>query len=163
MVQNSPKQTFEHQITPVLGDLRRYAASLTRNPADADDLLQETLLRASQKFHLWQPGTNLTAWLVVMMRGIFLSNAATLQARAETAPIEDWNGAAAPSQLLAVELRDVDRSIRKLSPEHQKMIRIVAANETPYEEAAEQLKVPVGTVRSRLGRARSQLNAILAH
>ncbi|WP_343716079.1 RNA polymerase sigma factor [Inquilinus sp.] len=159
----SPKQAFEDQISPVLGDLRRYAAKLTRNTADADDLLQETLFRAYRKFHLWQPGTNLTAWLVVMMRRIFLSNVATLQARAETAPIEDWDGAAAPSQLLAIELQDVDRSIRKLSPEHQKMIRIVAANEIPYEEAAEQLDVPVGTVRSRLGRARSQLKTILAH
>jgi RNA polymerase sigma-70 factor (ECF subfamily) len=164
MLQDSslPKQAFEDQVAPLLGELRRYARSLTRNATDADDLLQETLLRAYRKFHLWQPGTNLTAWLVVMMRRIFLSSVASLRARAETTPIEDWDGAAEPDQVLAIEVRDVARGIRKLSRHHQQMIRLVAANETPYEEAAERFNVPVGTIRSRLGRARSQLKSLLA-
>ncbi|MGF6227570.1 RNA polymerase sigma factor (sigma-70 family) [Inquilinus ginsengisoli] len=101
-VSSLPKQAFEDHIAPLLGELLGYARSLTRNSTDADDLLQETLLGAYRKFHLWQPGTNLTAWLVVMMRRIFPSGVATLRARAETTPIEDGDGAAEPDQDLAM-------------------------------------------------------------
>jgi RNA polymerase sigma-70 factor (ECF subfamily) len=159
----SPSRDFEDHVGPVLGDLRRYARSLTRNPTDADDLLQDTLTRAFVKFHLWEPGTNLVAWLVVMMRRIYLSGLSSLRARARTAPIEEWNGSHGPNQDLAVELQEVARGIGKLSRNHRRMIRVVAIREIPYDEAADRLNVPVGTVRSRLGRARNQLRSVLAH
>jgi RNA polymerase sigma-70 factor (ECF subfamily) len=159
----TPRRDFEDHVGPVMGDLRRYARSLTRNPTDADDLLQDTLTRAYVKFHLWEPGTNLVAWLVVMMRRIHLSGLSSLRARAKTASIEEWNGSHGPNQDLAVELQEVARGIRKLSQNHRRMIRVVAIREIPYDEAADHFNVPVGTVRSRLGRARNHLRSVLAH
>lgn len=154
---------FEDHITPVTADLRRYAMGLTRNSADADDLLQETLTRAFRKFHLWEPGTNLVAWLVVIMRRLFLSNYVQgKHARHDIVPIEEWTGAAAPSQELTIQVREVEIAIMRLSRPHQQVLRTVAIGGAAYNEAARDLNVPVGTIRSRLGRARTQLKFALA-
>jgi hypothetical protein len=110
---------FESQMAPLVCDLRRYARSLTRDAADADDLLQETMIRAYMKFHLWQPGTNLAAWLVVMMRRLFLSKfAQSKSVHCEMIPLDDRDGAAAPSQQLTVELRALEQCLHKLSHDH---------------------------------------------
>ncbi|MGL4965730.1 MAG: sigma-70 family RNA polymerase sigma factor [Inquilinus sp.] len=155
-----PEASFESLITPLLGDLRRFARSLTRNLTDTDDLLQETLLRAYRKFHLWEPGTNMMAWLVVMMRRIFFGSVGSVHGRVNNARIEECNGVVEPDQDLVIELRDVTRGISKLSWDHQQMIQVVAANEMAHDEAAEHFDVPVGTLRSRLGRARNQLKSL---
>ena len=67
------ERQFLTTVAPCIPDLRRYALSLTRNAADADDLVQETTVRATLKLHLWQPGTNMIAWLIVMMRRLHIS------------------------------------------------------------------------------------------
>jgi RNA polymerase sigma-70 factor (ECF subfamily) len=97
------KQQFDAIVAPNVSNLRRFALSLTRNQADADDLVQETLLRAAIKLHLWEPGTNIMAWLTVMMRRIFLSRYTTLQSRSEHVPIEEWDCGIKPAQVETVE------------------------------------------------------------
>lgn len=153
--------TFTSLVTQRMPDLRRYAASLTRNPTDAEDLLQETLMRAYCKFHLWQPGTNLMAWLVVMMRRLFLSKFVGHANRASSHfPIEDCEIAVPINQEQRVEIGRVQKSWPQLSHDHREVLEIVAVGGASYDEAASTLGVPVGTIRSRLGRARQSLRQL---
>src|SRR5690348_9171197 len=89
--------TYAAAVAPVMAELRRYARNLTRNSADAEDLLQDTLLRAYTKFHLWQPGTNIAGWLSVVMKRVFLSQCER-RTRYVAMPIEDFDGPMQPSQ-----------------------------------------------------------------
>jgi len=142
-------------VVPCIPDLRRYAMSLTRNAADADDLVQETALRATLKLHLWQPGTNIVAWLVVMMRRLHISkNLTGARNRAIVVSIDDWDVATPASQLEAVELSEVGDRWPTLSKDHQEILSLVAIGGASYDEAAAKLGVPIGTIRSRLARAR---------
>ena len=132
--------------------------TLTRNPTDAEDLLQETLLRAYTKLHLWQEGTNLTAWMVVMMRNLFLSKFAIHTNRAtDMIPIEDCEISVPMTQEQAVEIAQVRAIWPSLTEDHREVLETVAVGNASYEEAAETLGIPVGTVRSRLARARHSL------
>jgi len=147
-------------VAPCIPDLRRYAISLTRNKANADDLIQETLLRATLKLHLWQPGTNIVAWLIVMMRRLHLSqNVEGARNRAIVVTIDDWDVATPPSQQHALELRELSDRWPKLSKEHRAVLSLVAIGGASYDQAAARLGVPVGTIRSRLSRARLCLRA----
>jgi len=136
-------------------ELKRYAVSLTRNAADADDLLQETMLRAALKLHLWEPGTNIMAWLVVMMRRLHLSNFVVgARNKAEMLPIDEWDAVVPATQNQAIELRELEVRWAALSKHHREVLETVAIGGASYEEAADRFRVPVGTIRSRLGRAR---------
>ncbi|MFE0758563.1 sigma-70 family RNA polymerase sigma factor [Inquilinus sp. NPDC058860] len=147
---------FTAVVAPVLCELRRYARSLTRNSADAEDLLQDTLLRAYNKFHLWQPGTNIAGWLCVVMKRVFLSQ---LQRRRRliAMPAEDFDGPQPPSQDDALDLVRLGNAINRLQRPHRELVEAVAINGDSYEEAAQAFHIPIGTVRSRLGRARDHL------
>jgi RNA polymerase sigma-70 factor (ECF subfamily) len=154
-VSAATERQFLSTVAPCMPDLRRYAMSLARNPADADDLVQETMLRAALKLHLWQPGTNIMAWLVVMMRRLYLSKFVSgAQNKAEMIPIDDWDAAVPATQTQAIELRELESRWPKLSKNHREVLELVAIMGASYEEAAERFQVPVGTIRSRLGRAR---------
>lgn len=153
--------SFTTLVSPRMPDLRRYAASLTRDPADAEDLLQETLMRAYCKFHLWQPGTNLMAWLVVMMRRLFLSKFVGPANRASSHfPVEECEIAVPVNQEQRVEIGRIQASWPQLSHDHREVLEIVAVGGASYDEAATTLGVPVGTIRSRLGRARQSLRQL---
>ncbi|MGK9171038.1 RNA polymerase sigma factor [Inquilinus limosus] len=157
---NSTDRCFDSTVMPHVPDLRRYALSLTRNQADADDLVQDTLLRAYVKLHLWQPGTNMIAWLVVMMRRLFLSNFVQgLRNDIQIVTIEDFDHPCDGSQEQRVELNELYIQWRRLTADHREVIRLVAVEEASYEEAAICLGLPVGTIRSRLHRAREALRS----
>jgi RNA polymerase sigma-70 factor (ECF subfamily) len=159
-VETQPAQ-FTSLVSPKIPDLRRYAVSLTRHQADAEDLLQETLLRAFSKFHLWQPGTNLMAWMVVVMRRIFLSKFVAASNRtASFIPIEECEIAVPMTQEQAVAIGRVRASWPRLSRDHRTVLEMVAIGGASYDEAAGSLGVPVGTIRSRLGRARQCLRQL---
>ena len=152
---------FSSLVSPIIPDLRRCAMSLTRNSADAEDLLQETLLRAFSKFHLWQDGTNLMAWMVVVMRRLFLSKFVGPSNRAAgMVPIEDCEIAVPMTQEQAVDIARVRASWPELSEDHRLVLEIVAVGGASYDEAAEVLGIPLGTVRSRLCRARHSLREL---
>jgi RNA polymerase sigma-70 factor (ECF subfamily) len=152
------ERQFLATVVPCIRNLRRLAISLTRNSADADDLVQDTLFRAVRKLHLWQPGTNMMAWLVVMMRRLHLSHFIdNKHNRAKTIPIDDWDASTAATQLQTVEVMEVAARWQNLSKDHREILDMVAIWGASYEEAAEQLRIPTGTIRSRLARARTQL------
>jgi RNA polymerase sigma-70 factor (ECF subfamily) len=139
--------------------LRRYAQYLTRNPAEADDLAQESLATALAKIDLWNHGTNMRAWLFTIQRNLFI----TAIRRATRAPfIDDPNvieeTAGTPSgQEQNLYLGEVEEVISKLRGDHKEVISLVVFGELSYEQAAAMIAVPVGTIRSRLSRARQAL------
>lgn len=152
------ERQFLTTVAPCIPDLRRYARSLARDHADADDLIQDTLFRAYRKLHLWQPGTNINAWLVVMMRRLFLSKFVDgKQNRVQMIPIDDWDAVVPATQIQAIELVEVAARWSTLSTDHRDVLTMVAVGGASYLEAAERLHIPTGTIRSRLARARIHL------
>ena len=137
--------------------LRRYARALTRDTAWADDLVQDTLERALQRRWLFRLNTNLTAWLFTMLHRLYLNEAPR---RVPAQPIEDMPEPVAPGDP-AVQL-DMQRALARLTPEHSAVIVLVGLEQLSYQEAAEILDVPIGTVMSRLARAREQLRRLLS-
>lgn len=143
--------------------LRKFAYRLTRNMADAEDLLQSTLLRAMEKKHLFETGTNLFSWTSKIMYNLFVS-AYRRKVKFETQYDPDnyieFESVEA-SQDKTMELKDVDRAMDKISDEHRQILVMVCAKGMQYAEVSEALQIPVGTVRSRLSRARESLQNAL--
>ena len=143
--------------------LRRYARALTRDVSAADDLVQDCLARALGKLHLWQEGTDLRAWLFTILHNQYVNQVrrAVREGAAvglsETEPLLTR----APHQARRLELRDLERAIAKLPEEQRSVILLVGLEGMRYEEVAEVLDVPVGTVRSRLSRGREALRRLI--
>jgi RNA polymerase sigma-70 factor, ECF subfamily len=144
--------------------LRRYARVLTRNPTRADDLVQDTLLRAWDKRRLWQVGTDLRAWLFTIMHNVHQNQRALARREAETVSLDAegdrgaaWQVAQNGNQLERVELRELMAMIGRLPVEQREALLLAAVEELRYEEIAEVLAIPVGTVMSRISRAREKL------
>ena len=139
--------------------LRRYARALCWDPTRADDLLQTCLTRAVAKQHLWQPGTDLRAWLITMVHNQHVSDLRRLARVGNTISIDDTAPprSVEPNVFAVLELRDLRAAIGKLSEEQRQAVLLVGLEEMPYEEAAAVLGIPTGTLRSRLSRARTEL------
>jgi len=143
--------------------LRRYARALARDVAAADDLVQDCLARALGKLHLWQDGTDLRAWLFTILHNQYVNQVrrsvreGAAVGLSETEPLLTR----APHQGKRLELRDLERAIRKLPEEQRAVILLVGLEGMRYEEVAEVLDVPVGTVRSRLSRGRDALRRLM--
>jgi RNA polymerase sigma-70 factor (ECF subfamily) len=142
--------------------LRRYARALTGDRARADDLVQDTLERAMLKFHLWQPGSNLRAWLFTIMHNVFV-NQLRAQPAGVSADLDDEASEVAvrPTQSDLLELRDVQAAILQLPEAQREVLLMVGLEQLSYGETAEVLGVPAGTVMSRLSRARAHLRRVL--
>lgn len=147
------------QIPP----LRRFALRLTRNASDADDLLQSTLLRALEKQELFENGTNLFSWSSKIMFNIFAGEYRRRKKFSTQYDPEHYieKASSQGTQEDSVDLAIVQDSMKLLSNEHREIINVVCVMDTPYAEAAEMLELPMGTVRSRLSRARHELREIL--
>ena len=136
---------------------------LTRDVTAADDLVQDCLTRALSKLHLWQEGTDLRAWLFTILHNQYVNQVrrAVREGAAvglsETEPLLTR----APHQGKRLELRDLERAIAKLPEEQRSVILLVGLEGMRYEEVAEVLDVPVGTVRSRLSRGREALRRLM--
>ncbi len=143
--------------------LRRYARFLTGDLDRADDLVQESLARAIAKINSWQPGTNLRAWLFVILRNCFFNEVR----REKRSPInhgDDEPAGMTPSNQEAhMELLEMRRAFLNLSDEHRDVLALVAIEGLSYEEASAVLGVPIGTVRSRASRARQALREAVGH
>ncbi|HJV75313.1 MAG TPA: RNA polymerase sigma factor [Noviherbaspirillum sp.] len=137
--------------------LRRYARALTHDVSWADDLVQDTLERALQRRWLFHINTNLTAWLFTMLYRLYLNE---VPRRLAAPPAGDMPEPVAPGDP-ALQL-DMQRALAKLSPEHRAVIVLVGLEQQSYQEVAQMLDVPLGTVMSRLARAREQLRKLLS-
>jgi RNA polymerase sigma-70 factor (ECF subfamily) len=153
---------FERSVRPLLSGLRGAALRLTRDAAAADDLLQETVLRAFRFFARYEPDTNLRAWMHRILRNTFIHR--YRRARREREVLAQ---ASIVTELRAGE-RDLDpaqagmsdeveAALAELSPEYRDVVWAVAVDELSYREAAERLGCPLGTVMSRLHRGRKLL------
>ena len=138
--------------------LRAFAWSLSRNSSDADDLVQETLIKAWTHRDRFEPGTNLKAWLFTILRNTFYT--AAVKRRREVAD-EDGRLAAtltqAPTQDWSMAVHNLREALAKLPDEHREALVLVGAAGLSYEEAAEICGCALGTIKSRVNRARSRL------
>ena len=139
--------------------LNRYARALMRGRDGAEDLVQDTILRALEKAHLWQPGTNLQAWLSTLMHNQYVNLVRRAARQKPRIELERPNAVAPPTQLEPLVMRDFDRAMARLPAEQRRVVRLVGVEGMRYEEAAAVCGVPVGTIRSRLYRARAELQA----
>lgn len=147
--------------------LRRYARVLTGEASRADDLVQDTLARAWEKRALWQAGSDLRAWLFTVMHNLFVNQRALARRDAanvslDSAPAEIWQLSVRSSQQASVELHEVLSQLGRLPAEQREVLILAAVEEMKYEEIAAVLDIPVGTVMSRLSRAREKLRRIVA-
>lgn len=143
--------------------LRRYARALTRDASRADDLVQSCLLRAISKEHLWKPGTDLRAWLFTILHNHHVNDVRRSMREGTAVPTGDAAGILSrPSNApAALEMRELEGAIGRLPLEQRQAVLLVGLEGMSYEEAAAVLRIPVGTVRSRLSRGRDTLRRLM--
>jgi RNA polymerase sigma-70 factor (ECF subfamily) len=140
----------EHLIAEQIPKLRRYARALLGDPIRADDLVQEALVRGLSRSHLWQPGTDIRAWMFTILHNIHINNQRQRRAHADYQELDDDQPemATPPSQERSLEIRDLARALQLL-PEPQRQVVL--------------LDIPIGTVMSRLHRGREALRRFMAY
>jgi RNA polymerase sigma-70 factor, ECF subfamily len=155
---------FEEDLLELAPFVRSLARALSKNRETALDLAQETLLRAWSARSTFKNGTNLKAWLCIILRNKFISDQRRAWRNVE------WDEKAAdrisvcdPEQAPAVDLSDTVRSLRRLSPEQREALTLVGAGGFSYKDAARICNCAVGTIKSRVARARTSLAFILEH
>lgn len=148
------------RLVELIPRLRRYARALVGDRATADDLVQDTLERAWAKLHLYRRGTDLRAWLFTVMHNVHVNR---VRAARITDPLEDEMPELAQRapQGDALLVRDLDRAITRLPAEQRAVLLLVTLEEMSYEQVAGALGIPIGTVMSRLSRARDKLRAMM--
>jgi RNA polymerase sigma-70 factor (ECF subfamily) len=154
---------FACRVEQEIPRLRRYARALARNADRADDLVQETLLRAIAKAHLWQPGSDLRAWLFTIMHNHYVNMVRRAMREEATVDIDRVSSAlvATTDPTASRRLCELEHALACLSGEQREVILLVGLEGMSYETAARILSVPVGTVRSRLSRGRDALRRLL--
>ena len=140
------------QILAHIPALRRYARLLAGDAAD--DLVQDTLERACAKWSLWKPGTALRAWLMTLMHNLYLNRVRDQSRDDDHDILDDASGPVHEPLALAPDLMDLERALVRLSPVLRTVLLLVSVEEYTYAETAEILHIPIGTVMSRLHRAR---------
>ena len=148
------------RIVELIPRLRRYARALVGDRARADDLVQDTLERALVKFHLWRRGSDLRAWLFTVMHNVHVNQ---VRASRDHAMLDDDGDemAVAPTQGAALEIRDLERALALIPSEQREVLLLIALEDMSYAEVANALGIPIGTVMSRLSRAREKLRGMM--
>jgi RNA polymerase sigma-70 factor (ECF subfamily) len=165
------RASFEREALAHLDAVYRAALRLSGNPADADDLVQDTMLRAYQAWDQFNRGTNAKGWLLTIMRHAFISEYRRRATRRETtdvdtiAPLRTFDGLqdADPEGTFFDRLvdDDVQRAIAELPSAYREVLELIVVEDLRYEDTARILALPVGTIKSRLFRARKMLQARL--
>lgn len=156
-------EAFAALVQREMHNLRRYARSLTRDVVRADDLVQACVARALAKEHLWQPGTDMRAWLFTILHNQHVNDVRRGSREGVMVPIEDLSATMAtpPNASGALELRDLDAAMMRLPIEQRLALMLIGMEGIRHEEVATILNVPVGTVRSRITRGREALRDMM--
>lgn len=143
--------------------LRRYARYLVRDVDHADDLVQEALVRALNNLDKWQRGTNLRSWLFVILRNVYINEIRRARTTPQASELSENESAlgVAGAQEWRQAVVEMEQAFLQLSEEHKDVLLLVAVEGLEYEEAARVLDIPIGTVRSRLSRARLALRNLM--
>ena len=167
---------FEREVTPLMGQLYPAALRMTRNPSDAEDLVQETLVKAYAAFHQFRPGTNLRAWLHRILANTFING----YRKKRREPVQDlgadfqeeWHMGGNPllpptrsaeaEALEQISDSEILQALRELPADFRAAIYLADIEGYPYREIAEIMDTPIGTVMSRIHRGRAKLRERLA-
>jgi RNA polymerase sigma-70 factor (ECF subfamily) len=154
---------FASLLEPQIPRLRRYARALTRDVTWADDLVQSCLLRAVAKQHLWQEGTDLRAWLFTILHNQHVNEVRRSARQGSTVSVEDVASVLTveSNAVDSLQLRDLHRAIGRLPEEQRQVVLLVGLEGMSYEQVAQILNIPIGTVRSRLSRGRDTLRVLM--
>ncbi|HEY2861784.1 MAG TPA: sigma-70 family RNA polymerase sigma factor [Terracidiphilus sp.] len=164
----SPKRSFEELAMPHFGRLYNLACWLARDPAAAEDLVQETYMKALRGFASFQPGTNFRAWIYRILRNTFLSSQAGL--RAQPSLDDEDNTVPEPAEtetpesllLARAQQKQIYKALEALPLHSREIILLCDVEEMSYGEIGQALGIPVGTVMSRLSRARKAMRSLLS-
>jgi RNA polymerase sigma-70 factor (ECF subfamily) len=164
-----PDTLPDPDLISALPRLRRYARVLTGDFARADDLVQDTLARAWEKRRLWRTGSDLRAWLFTIMHNVYV-NQRSMRRRenaessldSDQGPAAGWEIPVRATQAVRIELAEVLMQVERLPAEQREVLLLAAVEELRYEEIARVQGVPIGTVMSRLNRAREKLRRMSA-
>ena len=153
---------FSERVNELIPRLRRYARALTGERAAADDLVQDTLERACSKLHLWRSGSDLRAWLFTIMHNVHV-NQVRSRGSAATLPLDDDfpDAPVRATQSDLLELLDLEAALSRLPTAQREVLLLVALEHLSYQQTADALGIPIGTVMSRLARARERLRLML--
>jgi RNA polymerase sigma-70 factor (ECF subfamily) len=157
-----PPANFKDQLVAEMGNLRAFAISLSGSVSVADDLVQEAMLRAWSNFDKFQMGTSMRAWLFTILRNIYFSNC-----RKGAREVQDSDGLYAQRMVVSgdqeshIDLQDFRKALTLLPPEQREALILVGASGLSYDEAASVCEVEIGTIKSRVSRARSRLADLL--
>lgn len=153
---------WRDQVVALIPALRAFAWSISRNGSDADDLVQDTLIKAWSHRDKFETGTNLRAWLFTILRNTYYT--AVVRRRREVRDEDDQHArslTAAPTQEWGLAIHALQAALDQLPPEHREALILVGAAGLSYEEAAEICGCALGTIKSRVNRARNRLLKVM--
>jgi RNA polymerase sigma-70 factor (ECF subfamily) len=155
---------FLTDLEGCIPSLRRYARALLRDADRADDLVQDCLERALSRRHLWRGGSSLRPWLFKIMHNVHANQARSFSTRPRSQPIETAGEVADSSQsaLSQVALGEMSRALDQLPDDQRRVVLLVALEGLSYQEIADVLEIPIGTVMSRLSRGRERLRQLMS-
>lgn len=158
----SDEKTLQDELVAHVPALRAFARSLANDASHADDLVQETVLKAWSNLHGYTAGTNMRAWLFTILRNTFYSEFRKF--RREVEDVDGKIAAQVPEKAAqdgVMDMRDFEKAFAQLPPDQREALTLVGASGLTYEEAAEICGCAVGTVKSRVNRARARLYELL--
>lgn len=162
--EDESRSAFRQQLVASIPKLRAFALSLASHADHADDLVQETLMKAWHHQHSFQAGTNIKAWLFTILRNEYFSQLRKRKREVEDADGDYAAGVTTPgAQEAQLDMADLRIALQQLPDDQREAVVLVGASGFSYQEVAEICGVPVGTVKSRVNRARGKLAALLGH